>query len=505
MRVRTIQNVVVNSLGTVISMVAGLLVMPFLIHQLGNSGYGLWTLIGTLTGYFGVLDLGVGSAVGRLIAGFLARGEFDRINAIISTALALLVGVALFVMLCTFGAIPVFFDLFSVPAGQGADVTHALIIVGFAYALQFPAGVFGGVIWGYERFDLQNLVDIPVTVLRVALTFIFIGPGSTLTQVAIIAVGLALAGAFVKVGIVICLVPTLRIEFKNVSRATIREIYGFGIWMALLGLTRSFVPQIGPTVVGHRLGPALVTTFMVARQLVTYTNIFAITATQVMAPRAAANHSTGSADLQLALFMRGGRFAYALALFFLGGFVALGSQFIDLWQHGSQPAAYVLLLVLIAGEVLPMSQWLTYSVIVGSSRHGALGWLAIFEVLLAATLALLGASLYGLLGVACAVAFSALLTRGILQWLWGCRIMKVSVAEYVRYVFVPTSAVAAVPIVLFAIACSYLRYVSWISLLLIGAAYALGYSMCLAPFLFGREGLSRLMHNAAAGLTRTGT
>jgi O-antigen/teichoic acid export membrane protein len=38
MRARTIQNVVVNSLGTVISMVAGLLVMPFLIRQLGNSG-----------------------------------------------------------------------------------------------------------------------------------------------------------------------------------------------------------------------------------------------------------------------------------------------------------------------------------------------------------------------------------------------------------------------------------------------------------------------------------
>jgi O-antigen/teichoic acid export membrane protein len=503
MRARTIQNVVVNSLGTVISMVAGLLVMPFLIRQLGNSGYGLWTLIGTLTGYFGVLDLGVGSAVGRLIAGYLARGEFERINAIISTGLSLLIGVALFVMLCTFGAIPVFFSLFPVPAGQTTDVTHALIIVGFAYAVQFPAGVFAGVIWGYERFDLQNLVDIPVTILRVALTFALIGPGSTLTQVAMIAVGVALAGAFVKVGIVLWLVPTLRIGRSRVSRATIREIYGFGIWMALLGLARSFVPQIGPTVVGHQLGPALVTTFMVARQLVTYTNIFAITATQVMAPRAAANHSTGSADAQLTLFMRGGRFAYALALFFLGGFISLGSQFIDLWQHGSQSAAYLLLLVLLAGEVLPMSQWLTYSVIVGSSRHGALGWLAILEAVLAATMAYLCSQAFGLLGVACAVAFSALLTRGILQWLWGCRIMKVSVAEYVRYVFLPTTAIAAIPITLLVIVGSFLRYVSWVTLLGAGTAYTLVFSLFLAPFLFGREGLSRLLHNAVAGLSRT--
>ena len=144
MRARTIQNVVVNSLGTVISMVAGLLVMPFLIRQLGNSGYGLWTLIGTLTGYFGVLDLGVGSAVGRLIAGYLARGEFERINAIISTGLSLLIGVALFVMLCTFGAIPVFFMswAYADKPEMTAQLAEAYTVAGNANnALVIPAGL----------------------------------------------------------------------------------------------------------------------------------------------------------------------------------------------------------------------------------------------------------------------------------------------------------------------------------------------------------------------------
>jgi O-antigen/teichoic acid export membrane protein len=504
MRAQTIQNVVVNSLGTVISMVAGLLVMPFLIRQLGNSGYGLWTLVGTLTGYFGILDLGVTAAVGRLVAGYRARGEFDRINAVASTALALLAGVAVLVALCTLGAIPLFFELFSVPVTQVADVRHALVIVGFAYALQYPAGVFAGIIWGYERFDLQNIIDIPVTALRVGLTLALIGPHSTLTQVALIAVGGTFVGSVIKVGIVFSLVPTLRISRSHLSAATVRAIYGFGIWMALLGIARSFVPQIAPTVIGHRLGPALVTTFMVARQLVTYTNIFAITATQVMAPRAAANEATGSGDAQFTLFMRGGRFAYALALFFLGGFIGLGAQFIDLWQHGGQPAAYLLLLVLLGGEVLPISQWLTYSVIVGSNRHRVLGYLALVEAALTAILALALLPHYGLLGVACAVAFSSLLTRGLLQWLWGCWIMRVSLRAYAKYVFVPTTAIALVPMALFAIVGASLRYVSWPTLLVAGIGYAFVYSFFLAPFLFGRESLLRLMHNAVAGFSRSG-
>jgi O-antigen/teichoic acid export membrane protein len=405
--------------------------------------------------------------------------------------------------MCTLGAVPVFFDLFSVPVAQGADVRHALVIVGFAYALQFPLGVFAGVIWGYERFDLQNLVDIPLTVARVALTFALIKPDSTLTRVAVIAVGTTFTGSVIKAGIVVWLVPTLRIARSKVTRATVRQIYGFGIWMALLGLARSLVPQIGPTVVGYWLGPALVTTFMVARQLVTYTNIFAITATQVMAPRAAANEATGSSDAQLALFMRGGRFAYALALFFLGGFIGLGAQFIDLWQHGGQPASYGLLLVLLGGELIPISQWLTYSVIVGANRHRVLGWLAIVEAALTVTLAVALLPLFGLLGVACAVAFSSLLTRGVLQWLWGCRIMRVSPQDYATHVFLPITGIALLPIVLLVIAGSLLRFETWVALLAAGIGYTFVFVFFLAPFLLGHRGLQRLVHDAVGGSSRS--
>jgi hypothetical protein len=110
---------------------------------------------------------------------------------------------------------------------------------------------------------------------------------------------------------------------------------------------------------------------------------------------------------------------------------------------------------------------------------------------------------YGLLGVACAVAFSSLLTRGLLQWLWGCWIMRVTLQAYAKYVFVPTTAIALVPIALFAVVGSNLRSVSWPTLLVAGMSYALVYTFFLAPFLFGREGLLRLMQNAVAGFSRS--
>src|ERR1700738_3204184 len=98
---KTVWNIAANVAGIVVNMVSGLLVMPYLIQTLGDATYGLWILIGTLTGYFGVLDLGVPAAVGRLIAIHRARAEPEHINVVMSTAFALLLIVSLVVCAAT--------------------------------------------------------------------------------------------------------------------------------------------------------------------------------------------------------------------------------------------------------------------------------------------------------------------------------------------------------------------------------------------------------------------
>src|SRR5678816_2847734 len=75
-------------------MLVGFVVAPFLIHRLGETGYGLWVLIGSLTGYFGLLDLGVRGSVGRFIAYHRAQGDQRGVNATLTTALMVLCGVA---------------------------------------------------------------------------------------------------------------------------------------------------------------------------------------------------------------------------------------------------------------------------------------------------------------------------------------------------------------------------------------------------------------------------
>src|SRR5580658_10604807 len=113
---RTVWNITANTTGVVVNMLSGLLVMPYLIRTLGSGTYGLWILIGTMTGYFGVLDLGVSVALGRLVAAHRARGEHDQINRVMSTSFALLL--VAFVLVCAATGVGrmIFTRIFSVPS-----------------------------------------------------------------------------------------------------------------------------------------------------------------------------------------------------------------------------------------------------------------------------------------------------------------------------------------------------------------------------------------------------
>jgi len=59
--------------------------MPFVLHTLGQDGYGTWNLINSITGYLGLLVLGVPMASVRYFAEHVAERDPRKLNAAIGT------------------------------------------------------------------------------------------------------------------------------------------------------------------------------------------------------------------------------------------------------------------------------------------------------------------------------------------------------------------------------------------------------------------------------------
>ena len=50
-----------------VDVVVGFLLYPFILHKLGDTASGIWVLIFTITGYYGLFDLGIRSSVVRYV------------------------------------------------------------------------------------------------------------------------------------------------------------------------------------------------------------------------------------------------------------------------------------------------------------------------------------------------------------------------------------------------------------------------------------------------------
>ena len=78
------RNALANVMGAVLPAIAMLVTLPVIVHQLGTEQYGLLTLVMAITGYFALVDINVTAGSVKYIAEYHARGDFRRMNEVIT-------------------------------------------------------------------------------------------------------------------------------------------------------------------------------------------------------------------------------------------------------------------------------------------------------------------------------------------------------------------------------------------------------------------------------------
>src|SRR5262249_34700812 len=153
----------------------------------------------------------------------------------------------------------------------------------------------------------------------------------------------------------------------------------------------------------------------------------------------------------------------------------VGKPLIALWVKPEYASAAEFLIVLAVGEALPMSQWVTTSMILAMGRHRILACLGLADNLVAVAMAFLLAPDYGVFGVCVAFAVSGTLFRGIAQAFYACQVFKISFGEYMARALLPPVATAAVPAAGLALVTRWQEPSSWPLLILYVAVYGLAY------------------------------
>src|SRR5580692_1665821 len=135
-----------GALGT--NVLIGVFLSPFILHRLGDAAFGIWVLIFSVTGYYGVFDLGIRSSVVRFVSKFSATKDIESLARVINTSLFAYAIIGAVAMLLTLLGVYFVDSIFKIPRDFLGTARWVFLIAGTSIALGFPLGVFGGALEG---------------------------------------------------------------------------------------------------------------------------------------------------------------------------------------------------------------------------------------------------------------------------------------------------------------------------------------------------------------------
>jgi len=247
-----------NLAGQVTPLLAAVFAIPVLIKGLGVDRFGVLTLAWMVIGYFSLFDLGLGRALIKLVSEKLGAGRPEEIPELVWTALLLMgllgmVGAGATLLLTGW----LVTDVLNIPVELQAETAASFRLLAWSVPVVILTTGLRGILEAYQRFDLVNLVRVPLGVLTF-LTPVALLPFSNRLDLIVLGL-LSLRILICVVHVVLCerVVPGLlrRVMF---SRHNTRPMLGFGGWMTVTNVVGPMMVYIDRFVIGSVLSMAAV-------------------------------------------------------------------------------------------------------------------------------------------------------------------------------------------------------------------------------------------------------
>lgn len=424
------RNIFSNWASYVVTAVIGFLLSPLIVHSLGTTGYGLWTLVLSMTGYFGLLDLGIRSSVGRFVARYVTLHDEEKTNRIVSTAFAILFTGGVLTLLATVIVAEFFFPYLHVEAQLQSVGRIALLVTGLTMACALPLGVFSSVLVALEHYHILSGVTIIGEVIRAVLIVVALKSGHGLLTLAAIAFFISVSEYLVMAAFAKQQYRPLRISPGLVDAVTFRELFGFGVHRFIWMIANQLIFYSDSIVIGIFLNAGAITYYAIAGSLINYGRTIVSLLTDTFYPGAARLDARQDLGGLRNLLVIGTRISLLVSLPLCLGFVFLGRQFITLWMGPEYSVSALYLMVLTLAQFTGMSQYMSALVLAAMAKHRFLAYLVLVEGVANLVLSIILIRKIGLVGVAWGTVIPDVICTAVIVPWYTLRKLQLSAREY---------------------------------------------------------------------------
>ncbi len=390
---RIIINTLFNAVGRFWGVLVAILLTPYIIRHIGLERYGILALVGATTGYFGLLDFGIGTSYVKFIAEFYARKDYEKINKVIVTGFTFYSGFAVFLTAMSFfAAKPLALLLKTQPNLYSETVavfTLGIVVFGLANALS----PFAALQTGLQRMDIANKVGIVMSVLNAFGTVACLESGFGLVGLMLLNAGIVLLCGCCNILIAYRILPGLSLRFRHYSGEMFREMFQLGYKLQISAIANLFHFQVDKVILAYLINVEFVGYYNVASQLASKAREFPLMVISAIFPAASElGARTDKAGLEK-LYFRSLKYVVLSGLPLSVAVIVFARPFIVLWLGQGYGKAVFTLQVLMLAYFINMLSGPGFTILngIGIPKYGMLssGLAAFLNLALSAPLALL--------------------------------------------------------------------------------------------------------------------
>jgi O-antigen/teichoic acid export membrane protein len=429
LKTRALINVASSWGGLGTSITVGFFLSPFILHHLGDEAFGLWILIYSFTGYYGIFDFGIRSSLVRYVSKFQATGDKDELARLVNTNLFTYSCIGLILMVPTVLGSYYVDRLFQIPPVFLRDARILFLIVGFSLALGFPIGIADGILEGLQRFYLTNWTNIAGTLTRAVLIIYVLRHGFGLLSVALITVSLPLITSAIR-GVIAQRLLTIPFGWKYVSRDSLRQVAKYSSVTFILIVAGRLRFKTDAVIIGTFLSAAAVTHFSIGARLVDYAGETVSSLAQIFTPMSSHFHTIGDYDGLRKIFISGNRACALVMLPMTVALIVMGKSVIEAWVGPRYVSSYVVLLIVLIPSTFYHAQSTSNRILFGLSLHKSLAYVVLMEGIANVILSIVLVRPLGIVGDAIGTAIPLLCTSLVFLPRHMCRQLGVPVRKF---------------------------------------------------------------------------
>lgn len=348
---RIISNVFFGWVAVALRAMIALIMVPFLLNQLGRDGYGIIALFGVIVSLSQLADMGLRQALSRELAEMVARDDDQGFNELTSTALFLylLIGSAVAILCFLFTEPLVLF--FKIPPELQLQTIMLLRLYGCATAiLGFIVPVFASTLTGCHRYDIYNGINIVASLLSNGALLLALG----LFQMQLAGWVAVMIGFYIVQLILLIIMarrvrPGFRISWSLASRVRARALFKLGGSIYIMQLANALADRSDPLVISRFFGPGGVAAYHPGLRISQLTRPLVTMLSNQLHPLTTREHVDNNMLKMQQLLVHGTRFTLLTGIFVSSCTFLLADDFCRIWLSAGLGEDYKIAALIMKG------------------------------------------------------------------------------------------------------------------------------------------------------------